>query len=116
MIPEADVDAAFRFFDPDGRGSITLADLRTRLQPFYRDMPAREYKFLMGDSKTLTANDIKELLRDNDVVGFDPVAEAFKVYDPTGAGYIQIDVLRDVFRRLGFDELSEDDMTVLVCN
>jgi calmodulin len=114
LISEAEIEAAFRFFDTEGKGSINMKDLKKRLQPFYKDMPAAEYKFLLGDAKSISLHELKELLEDNDVAGFDPVAEAFKVYDPSGSGFVQIAVLRDVFRRLGFDDLSDEDMNVLV--
>jgi len=114
MVDDTEIEAAFRFFDPEGKGSITLQDLKKRLQPFYKDMPIAEYKFLMGSSKSITAKELKELLSENDVAGFDPVAEAFKVYDPSNTGYVQPGVLRDIFRRLGFDDLSDEDMHVLV--
>jgi Ca2+-binding EF-hand superfamily protein len=114
MVEDAEIEAAFRFFDPDGKGAITLADLKKRLQPFYKDMPIAEYKFLMGDAKSMSLKDLKALLADNDVAGFDPVAEAFKVYDPGNTGYVQPSVLKDIFRRLGFDDLSQEDMKVLV--
>lgn len=113
-VTDAEVEAAFRFFDPEGKGKITLADLRKRLQPFYKDMPIAEYKFLMGEAKSMTVEDLKTLLADNDVAGFDPVAEAFKVYDPGNTGYVQPNVLKDIFRRLGFEDLSQEDMTVLL--
>lgn len=114
MVEDAEIEAAFRFFDPDGKGAITLADLKKRLQPFYKDMPIAEYKFLMGGAKSMSLKDLKALLADNDVAGFDPVAEAFKVYDPGNTGYVQPSVLKDIFRRLGFDDLSQEDMKVLV--
>jgi calmodulin len=62
----------------------------------------------------VSAADLKALLLDNDLANFDPVAEAFKVYDPSGTGFVELSTLRDVFRRLGFGELSEEDVSVLM--
>ena len=42
-------------------------------------MPLKEYKFLMGSQSELTLEHLKDLLLNNDVTSFDPVAEAFKV-------------------------------------
>ena len=114
MVEDSEIEAAFRFFDPEGKGSINIQDLKKRLQPFYKDMPLAEYKFLLGEARSMTLKDLKDLLADNDVAGFDPVAEAFKVYDPSGTGFVQPSVLRDIFKKLGFDDLNDDDMRVLV--
>ena len=50
----------------------------------------REYKFLMNNQSELSMNDLRNLLKDNEITNFDPVAEAFKVrverdYTHTGA-------------------------------
>merc|ERR1711988_1291071 len=45
---------------------------------------------------------------------FDPVAEAFKVYDPEGSGYVDTEVLRVIFESLGFGEITDDDLAILV--
>ena len=76
-------------------------------------MPNKEYKFLMNDQSELTLDDLRELLLDNEVKNFDPVAEAFKVYDPEGTGFVDTTVLKAIFENLGFGEISEDDLAVL---
>ena len=53
-------------------------------------------------------------MQDNTVAGFDPVAEAFKVYDPDGSGYADVSVMKSVFENLGFNELSDEDLDILV--
>lgn len=42
------------------------------------------------------------------VKNFDPVAEAFKVYDPDASGFVDTDVLRTIFESLGFGEITDD--------
>ena len=54
-----------------------------------------------------------ELLTAEILKNFDPVAEAFKVYDPEGTGFIDTSVLKAIFENLGFGEISEDDLAVL---
>lgn len=44
---------------------------------------------------------LRELLKDNEITNFDPLAEAFKAYDPQGTGFVDTDVLRNVFQNLG---------------
>merc|ERR1712224_586688 len=90
-----------------------MGQLKKRLGVFYKDMPTKEYKFLMNDQSELTLDDLRELLLDNEVKNFDPVAEAFKVYDPEGTGFVDTSVLKAIFENLGFGEISEDDLAVL---
>ena len=52
-IDENELKAAFEFFDVSGTGKITLADLKNRLGAFYKNVPLREYKFLMNNQSEL---------------------------------------------------------------
>lgn len=113
-VSRADVEDAFHFLDTKGRGKVRMEDLRARLSAFYGDLPAREYQFLLGDRAELTLGDLDALLRDNEITNFDPVAEAFKVYDPEGRGFVEPALLRQVFERLGFGSLRDEDFRLLV--
>lgn len=62
----------------------------------------------------MTLSDLRELLVDNEVQDFDPVAEAFKAYDPDGTGFVDPSALRIIFAGLGFGDLTADDITILV--
>lgn len=66
------------------------------------------------DAPPCTVHDLKELLADNEITGFDPVAEAFKVYDPEGTGFADTDIMRQVFTGLGYTDLSDEDLDILV--
>ena len=113
LVTDEELKSAFDFFDVEGSGKITQAQLKKRLGVFYKDMPNKEYKFLMNDQSELTLDDLRELLLDNEVKNFDPVAEAFKVYDPDGTGFVDSNVLRSIFENLGFGEITDDDLTIL---
>ena len=113
LVTEEELKAAFDFFDVDSSGKITLGNLRKRLGVFYKNMPAKEYRFLMNNKSEMTLEDLKELLLENEVKNFDPVAEAFKVYDPDGTGFVDSNVLRSIFENLGFGEITDDDLTIL---
>ena len=76
-------------------------------------MPAKEYRFLMNNKNEMSFDELRDLLIDNEVKNFDPVAEAFKVYDPEGTGLVDTSVLKAIFENLGFGEISEDDLAVL---
>uniref|UniRef100_A0A7S2C3J7 Calmodulin n=1 Tax=Florenciella parvula TaxID=236787 RepID=A0A7S2C3J7_9STRA len=114
LVTDDELAAAFEFFDMDGSGKITMTNLRKRLGVFYKNMPAKDYRFLMNNKPELTLQDLRELLLDNEVTNFDPVAEAFKVYDPEGTGFVDHKVLRDMFQNLGFGEVTDEDLQILV--
>ena len=86
LVTDEELKSAFEFFDVEGSGKITQAQLKKRLGVFYKDMPNKEYKFLMNDQSELTLDDLRELLLDNEVKNFDPVAEAFKALIPASRG------------------------------
>ena len=106
--------AAFDFFDVSGSGKITLADLKNRLGAFYKNVPLREYKFLMNNQSELTLDDLRSLLENNEIKNFDPVAEAFQVYDPQETGYVDTNVLKGIFEKLGFGTITKEDIQILV--
>eukprot|EP00753_Platysulcus_tardus_P010494 PLAT2765.1.p2 GENE.PLAT2765.1~~PLAT2765.1.p2 ORF type:complete len:191 (+),score=96.40 PLAT2765.1:89-661(+) len=114
FLSEEDLRVAFDFFDVDGSGKITLNDLKVRLGAFYKNLPMREYKFLMNNKAELSLDDLRDLLDGATISDFDPVAEAFKVYDPEETGFVNREALEAVFDKLGYGELTEDDMAVLV--
>mmetsp|Transcript_4029 Transcript_4029/g.7331 ORF Transcript_4029/g.7331 Transcript_4029/m.7331 type:complete len:170 (-) Transcript_4029:164-673(-) len=104
---------AFEFLDADKSGKISLANLKKRIGVFFPNMTAKEYRFLMNGRKDITLNDLTELLVDNEVTNFDPVAEAFKAYDPLGEGKIDPQKLRDVFENFGGGPLSAAELDVV---
>ena len=78
-VSKAELQQAFDFFDTDKKGHLTMDDLKARLPIFYKNLPNRELRLLMNNRHELTFNDLYEILADNMISNFDPVAEAFKV-------------------------------------
>eukprot|EP00296_Roombia_truncata_P001367 JP437133.1.p1 GENE.JP437133.1~~JP437133.1.p1 ORF type:complete len:184 (+),score=46.39 JP437133.1:1-552(+) len=112
-VDEEELRAAFDFFDIHKKGVLTSADLKQRLQVFYKGLPQREYKFLISEPE-FTYKTLHKLVVNNELTDFDPVAEAFKVYDPQDTGFIDTEVLRDIFSKLGFGEITNEDLKILV--
>ena len=81
---------------------------------FYKNVPLREYKFLMNNQSELSLDDLRSLLENNEIKNFDPVAEAFKVYDPQETGYVDTNVLKGIFEKLGFGTITKEDIQILV--
>ncbi|CBZ30244.1 conserved hypothetical protein [Leishmania mexicana MHOM/GT/2001/U1103] len=46
--------------------------------------------------------------------GFDAVGEAFRIYDPHNTHYVEEEVLSCIMARVGFGELTEEELAVLV--
>lgn len=112
-VNEEELNAAFDFFDVEGRGRLTANDLRVRLSAFYKNLPQKEFKTLISEPN-FTKETLRNLLANNELGQFDPVKEAFKVYDPHGTGYVDNATLRSIFENLGYGEITDDDLDVLV--
>eukprot|EP00761_Pharyngomonas_kirbyi_P014689 gb/GECH01014719.1/.p1 GENE.gb/GECH01014719.1/~~gb/GECH01014719.1/.p1 ORF type:complete len:224 (+),score=73.22 gb/GECH01014719.1/:1-672(+) len=111
-VTREEVSQAFAFLNPTGRKSLRPKDLKDRLSAFYPNMSSKEYRFLV-DQSHFTEDTLYDLLRDNDVTDFDPVAEAFKVYDPHETGYMNEDILKGVMESLGYGKLPPEEIQIL---
>jgi Ca2+-binding EF-hand superfamily protein len=108
-----EVKAAFEFLDSSGRGVLKPKDLKLKLSPFYPNLSSKDYKFLVPDGE-ITVDKLMALLENNDLGAFDPVRDAFRVYDPNDTGYLDENALRGVLERLGYGEITKEDMEVLI--
>ena len=113
LVTPEEIKGAFSMLDVEKTGVITLAALKKRLGVFYPEMTAKDFRFLMNNKKELTVEDLSDLIVDNDLTNFDPVAEAFRLYDTHGTGYLDADRLRSVFKTYGFSELSDEELDIL---
>ncbi|KDO28928.1 hypothetical protein SPRG_05801 [Saprolegnia parasitica CBS 223.65] len=114
LVTRDQIRSAFDFLDVDQRGFVTLENLKARLSIFYPDMTARDFRVLLNNASEVTEDDLCDLLLQNDVADYDPVADAFRAYDPDDTGYVSFQVLSHLFERLGYGSLSDDDLKVLV--
>jgi Ca2+-binding EF-hand superfamily protein len=105
---------AFEFLDTEGKGYVTVQDLRDKLGIFYRNLTTKDYKLLMNHKSELTEQDLYNLLVNNELSDFDPVHEAFKIYAPSDNDIIERDTLKEILTALGFLDLSDDDVTALM--
>ena len=112
-IDEEELSAAFDFFDVDKTGKLNAAGVKTRLSAFYRNLPSKEIKLLLGEG-TFTKDTLRGLLENNDLGAYDPIREAFKAFDPNNTGYADTDTLRHIFESLGFGDIDDDDLNVLI--
>jgi Ca2+-binding EF-hand superfamily protein len=68
----------------------------------------------MNNKKEMSMEDIKELLMDNEITNFDPVAEAYRVFDQNGDGALSGDKLRAAFAAYGLGELADEELDILI--
>lgn len=113
VTPEQ-IHAAFQFLDVEKKGRVTTSNLRARLSIFYDKLTPKDARLLMNDEEEVSEEFLSALLLGSEVTDFDPVAEAFKAYDPEETGFISREMLRYVFERLGYGALSEEDLNILI--
>ncbi len=113
LVTSEEISTAFQLLDTERTGQLTIATLKKRLGPLFPEMSAKEFRFLMNNKKEITIDDLKDLLIDNELTHFDPVADAFRVFDPEGKGVINEDKLRQAFISLGLGELSDEELDIL---
>ncbi|KAJ9446358.1 Calmodulin-2 [Diplonema papillatum] len=112
-ITREEVESAFAFFDVQGKGVLRPKDLKARLGAFYPQMTNKEYRFLISE-QNFTVDTLWNLLDSNTIMNFDPVKEAFKVYDPQESGYVDPEVLKSVMSRMGYGDMTREDLDVLI--
>jgi len=100
LIREDELKIAWDFFDTKGQGKLTAADIKRRLSTFYHNVSNKEIKFLLNNQPEISFDELYELLKDNQLTNFDPVKEAFKVYDPQDTGFVDMSVVKEFFHNL----------------
>ena len=113
VINDEQLTAAFDFFDMDQTGELTSAGLKKRMSAFYRNLPQKELKMLLGEGP-FTKETLRKVLSGHDLGSYDPVKEAFKSYDPNGFGHADPQMLRHIFEALGYGHIMDDDLRVLI--
>eukprot|EP00933_Yihiella_yeosuensis_P014808 TRINITY_DN13117_c0_g3_i1.p1 TRINITY_DN13117_c0_g3~~TRINITY_DN13117_c0_g3_i1.p1 ORF type:complete len:180 (+),score=41.42 TRINITY_DN13117_c0_g3_i1:139-678(+) len=114
LITEDELKVAWDFFDTAGKGKLSMSEIKKRLQTFYKDISTREVKFLMNNQPEISFDELYALLKDNQLTNFDPVKEAFKVYDPNNTGFVDMDVVKHFFKELGYGEISDEDAKIIL--
>lgn len=112
-LPRSEIEAAFQFFDVHNRKRLTPSDLKERLSPFYPHLANKEYKFLVSEGD-FTVDTLVGILNHQVLRDFDPVKESFKVFDPHDTGYIDKNVLKKILKGLGYGNITNEDMKILI--
>lgn len=110
----ADVHTAFAFLDPSATGTITATMIHAKLLPFYPAISISDCEFLLNGSDCMSEAELFELLSSNQLTNYDPIAEAFKIYDIAGTGAMDADTLRAILVQCGFKDLNRNDLMALM--
>jgi calmodulin len=114
LVTADQIHAAFQFLDIEKKNRVTFDNLKTRLSLFHERMSSKDIKLLLNDQEELTEEYLNDLLLTNEVKNFDPIAEAFKLYDPEEKGFISKEKLRHIFENMGYGALTDKDLEILI--
>ena len=79
-----------------------------------KNLSKKELMLMFAGKDSITLQEVRDLLLDNQIKTIDPVSEAFSVLDPTNTGFVQESKIRKIFENFGFGELSAEELLVLV--
>jgi Ca2+-binding EF-hand superfamily protein len=92
---------------------VSLAELKKRMVIINPSLSEKDIAILTNGKNDIKAKDLYELLGQNELNDFDPLAEAFKLLDPNATGQLDIDRLRQVFKGLGYGDIEKKDLEIL---
>lgn len=109
-----DIEKTFKMIDEKGGGTkISQAELKRRLLIMNPTFPDKDIGILTNNKNEIRAKDVYDLLKQNELSDYDPLAEAFKVLDPSGSGSIDIARLKKIFQELGYGDIDKKDLDIL---
>jgi Ca2+-binding EF-hand superfamily protein len=112
-IQEEDIRLAFELFGPKD-GKVTPASMRsTFLALSNKKLTGKELKTIFDEKECLSIQDVSSILKDN-AMQMDPILEAFRILDPSNSGFLSTERLKKTFRNLGYGDLTDDELAVLV--
>jgi hypothetical protein len=113
LVTPSELQLAFSMLEPDKQGCISINNLKKKLGPLLPELTSKEYRFLMNDKKDFSLDDLKNILMENEISHFDPVAEAYKIFAHSAESSLNGDMLRQAFIAYGFGELSDEEFEIL---
>ena len=108
LVTEHEIATALEFFNSSNHSSnnknkmLTAKNLREKLGALGKKVTRADIALLLDGKDSMSQQEIKNLLLENQLKNFDPIAEAFQILDPTGKGFLENERLRKLFRNLGF--------------
>ena len=114
-MKDIDMRKIWDFLDTNHTNSVTASDLKKSLGIFAKDITSREIRFLMNNQPEMSFEDWNKLLEDSQLPeSFDPVQEAFKLFDTNNTGTVDLGRIKEFFQEEGYGRLDADELKILV--
>jgi len=116
-VKDEDISLAFEFFQSfgnEGKQVLTLKNMKECFQALNKNLSKKELMLMFAGKDSITLQEVRDLLLDNQISTIDPISEAFSVLDPTNTGFVQDTKIRKIFENFGFGDLSAEELLVLV--
>jgi len=114
-VKDEDISLAFEFFQIFGNEQVlTWGNMKKAFQALNKNLSKTELMLMFAGKESITVQEVRDLLRDNQISTIDPISEAFSVLDPTNTGFVQETKIRKIFENFGFGELSAEELLVLI--
>lgn len=115
-VKDEDISLAFEFFQSFGNESkqvLTLSNMKLFFQALNKNISKKELMLMFAGKDSITLQEVRDLLLDNQISTIDPISEAFSVLDPTNTGFVQETKIRKIFENC-FGELTTEELLVLI--
>mmetsp|Transcript_22101 Transcript_22101/g.39454 ORF Transcript_22101/g.39454 Transcript_22101/m.39454 type:complete len:157 (-) Transcript_22101:502-972(-) len=104
---------AWKVLNPEDNPKLARSDLQSYVDIFFPKQSVDMKSLIKGSG--LSFEKLKELVQGNELQNFDPAAEAFKVLDPSGSGYADLEMMKGMLAQMpGIGEVSDEDMKVVL--
>eukprot|EP00877_Chromochloris_zofingiensis_P006830 jgi/Chrzof1/23/Cz01g00240.t1 len=114
-LTHEEVEAAWAILNPGGGYSWHRPAAEATLKVFYPDLTSKQSRDLLGHAGALTCEKLQELLVDNAYQDLDANACAFQILDPTGTGYLDMDILQRIMKHVGhLEQVTNEDIKAVM--
>lgn len=110
-----EIQSVFRMIDEKNKGEkLGLLELKKRLPIINPNFPLSEISTLTNGKNEIKSQELFDLLKENDLGDYDPVAEAFKILDTKNKGEIDLERIVELFSVLGLGNIDKKDKEILM--
>ncbi|KAL5248177.1 hypothetical protein ACHWQZ_G017377 [Mnemiopsis leidyi] len=120
---EEEFQTAFQLFDKDGDGSISREEIETVLESLGQHVTPEDLDKILGEidvdgDGTISLNEFKtmmeRLMETNEQDDRQLLEDSFHEFDVYGNGLIGVEDLLYVFRKLGDDEITREEVEMMI--
>jgi Ca2+-binding EF-hand superfamily protein len=110
-----EIQSVFRMIDDKNKGEkLGLLELKKRLPIINPNFPLSEISTLTNGKNEIKSQELYDLLKENDLGDYDPVAEAFKILDNKNKGEVELERIVELFSVLGLGNIDRKDKEILM--